>query len=184
MFTPKILRLLATGVVSVALLGAGIISLNQLNIPVDDLPDWEQQLQQPVVVAESTEIVAESKCPVCGKSQALAAADILRNRWLGMDRNQLEKDLSTNYPLWSVAEFNSSRIVLERIPQRCDNCKSQWPQEGFIGLHEGRIAVYTAEHVLVEVLETAPGVWYDQLQEGMPFFSAEECERLLINLTS
>src|SRR5690554_920486 len=94
MFTPRILRLLATGVASVALLGAGVMGLSKLNVPVDDFPDWEQQLQQQPVVIRATEIVAESRCPVCGRPQPLDTIGKLRTRWLGMDRSQVERDLS------------------------------------------------------------------------------------------
>lgn len=184
MFRPKILWLLATGVVSMALLGAGVMGISRLNVPVDDFPELDQQQHVGDTVGELTEIVAVDRCPLCGKAEPLAATGQLFGRWYGMNRAQLEKDLATNYPQWSVTEFSSSRVVVERTPQRCNDCKSLWPQRGYIGLHEDKIAVYTEEGLLVEVLEPAPGAWYESLQQGIPFDSPEECEQLLFNLTS
>lgn len=65
----------------------------------------------------------------------------------------------------------------------CEECR--WPRRGYIGLADAeQMAVFTEGGDIFKIIGDAPGSWLQELQEGIPFESPEECERWLLNLTS
>lgn len=161
-------------------LAAAALGANHLGMfsKAEDLPEGIEQ----VVIDQGTEIIFQQSCPVC-KKVFHPERDISVRHWIGMSREDLMDALAAGGTQGAVIAFGSELVIIQLLPERCPGC--QWPQRGYIGLVEGnKIAVFCEDGSLVETLGDAPGAWLEALEERIPFSSSDECQDLLINLTS
>ena len=184
MFTPKLLKLMATGAVSLIVLGAVILGGTRGSQPVDENFLEPNSSQRIVVIDEMTEIIIEQWCMVCNE-RFYPEVSVFYREWYGKTRSQLQQILEDEYPGATLVAFFSDQVIVSLPPGKCRECsETRWPRRGYIGLVDNKMAVFTESGIVFEVIGDAPGAWIIDLEEGIPFESPEECDRLLINLTS
>lgn len=187
MFPPKLLKYAVAGGVCLFILGSAAFGISKLSKPAGDLdelgdPNYKSQV---TVIDEHTEILIEQWCPICYQRFTPASANLYRE-WYGMTRSQVEQYLDSEHPGANIVAFFKDQVVVHMPPGRCPDCKdARWPSRGYIGVVDGtKMAVFTEDGRVYEVLDEAPGAWIEELEKGIPFESPTECEELIINLTS
>ena len=133
------------------------------------------------VLDESTEIAVECWCLACGGYRPASYGC----SWQGKTRAQIEELLVADIPDARLLVFSKEQVLVLLPPGYCQQCLELMPQQGYISLTEGnQLAVFFQDGTLFKVYGEAPGVFLKRLQEGIPFFSPEECFEWLLNLTS
>jgi len=134
------------------------------------------------IVERETKIIARQQCLACSRIFAPELVG-LPGELQGKTRIQAKEILDALHPGSSIIVFSKELVEIMFPPGRCPAC--QLPQRGHIGLVDGNtIAVFDENGSLVETQGEAPGSWLGDLELGIPFDSPEECQALLINLTS
>lgn len=142
---------------------------------------WGRSGAQAAVIDEKTEVVLERWCLACGRYTPVA----YHSSWQGKTRQQLEALLAQEYPDSRILSFSAEQVVVLLPPAYCDMCMAALPSQGYIGVtEENQLAVFSAEGALFKTYGDAPGAWLDELSQGIPFASPQDCLDWLINLTS
>lgn len=172
-------------VVGVSLLVAALSFLGGNSAPAGEIEE-PQDAQGEALITTDTQVLIYSWCPVCGGHQVLEGEryQSLSLSWLGLGREEFEDLLFRNFHSPTVQEFSRNTVVIDVI-ERCTRCETSWPPQGIISIHNGRLAIFTLDGALVEVLnEEVPADWYQELMEGIPYSSPEEGQQWIENLIS
>ncbi len=133
------------------------------------------------VIEERTEVLVERWCLVCGEYQP-ADAD---PAWQGLSETELADRLSQDWPGAKILSFSREQVTVLLPPGYCDKCMALLPPQGYISLAENNLlAVFALDGTLFKVYGEAPGAWLEELREGIPFSSPQDCLDWLVNLTS
>ncbi|MTI94283.1 MAG: hypothetical protein FH749_02190 [Firmicutes bacterium] len=182
----KDLKFVAGGVAALLILAGVVISTQQPSSPVDDIPELPdpQSTLNLETITEDTLLKITSFCPICYQDNQLPVAEFYR-QWYGYTREQLKQVLSSDHATWNLVSFRPDEVLIHAAPERCPECQDLWPETGVIGIHNGQLAIYNQERILVEVLDIyAPGDRYQELLVGIEYNSIEECEQILQNISS
>lgn len=134
-----------------------------------------------ITIGQNTEILAERWCIECSQFGPVTDG----NSWRGKNRDQLADLLAQEYPGSQIRTFTAEQVVVLLPPAYCDKCMAAFPARGYIGITEGnQLAVFSADGILFNTYGDAPGAWLNELNEGIPFSSPQECLDYLINITS
>ncbi|HPZ90761.1 MAG: hypothetical protein GX090_01565 [Firmicutes bacterium] len=133
----------------------------------------------------SAEVLVLQWCSQCQRRMYPVAPAVIE-QWAGKTREELSALLARDYPQAAILSFAPDQAVVQFPPALCAQCSPlRWPERGYIGLTaDNNIAVYDADGVMIAVYGVAPGSFLHRLAEGIPFSSPEECENLLIDITS
>jgi ribosomal protein L44E len=165
-------------VAALSLYGGSSVPAGEVEEPYDS--------QGEALITSHTQVLIYSWCPVCGGHQVLEGEryNSLSLSWLGLGREGLEDLLFRNFHSPTIQEFSRNTVVIDVI-ERCTQCENSWPPQGIISIHNSRLAIFTLEGALVEVLnEDVPADWYQELMKGIPYFSPEEGQQWIENLIS
>lgn len=160
------------GAVALALFAAGGSWLTSVRGKGDPATD---------IIGAGTEIFIERWCLVCGDYRPVDSDC----SWQGKNREQLENLLAQELPGARILAFSQEQVVVHLPPGYCEKCMAFLPQQGYISLTDGnQLAVFSLDGTLFKTYGEAPGAWINELTEGIPFSSPQDCLDWIVNLTS
>ncbi|HHY36966.1 MAG TPA: hypothetical protein GX518_04670 [Firmicutes bacterium] len=120
--------------------GAGYFFLwggEEEGLPGETAPEAIPQVEEPAVftVGADSHLIYQVTYSLCGHRE------VLRERTPEDELGLTLDDLRTIYRDWNVELKGSDVVLTSAIEGLCDNCR----EKIFVGIHEGRVAVYYGE---------------------------------------